>query len=31
MTVQQFTDYVKKMQHYEEALSVIYWVTKLLR
>ncbi|MCY9547933.1 carboxypeptidase M32, partial [Lysinibacillus xylanilyticus] len=25
MTVQQFTDYVKKMQHYEEALSVIYW------
>jgi len=25
MTVQQFTDYVKKMQHYEEALNVIYW------
>jgi len=25
MTVQQFTDYVKKMQHYGEALSVIYW------
>ncbi|GLC86956.1 carboxypeptidase M32 [Lysinibacillus piscis] len=25
MTVQQFTDYVKKMQHYSEALNVIYW------
>ncbi|CAM5284031.1 Metal-dependent carboxypeptidase OS=Lysinibacillus sphaericus OX=1421 GN=LS41612_14700 PE=3 SV=1 [Lysinibacillus sphaericus] len=25
MTVQQFTDYVKKMQHYQEALGVIYW------
>lgn len=25
MTVQQFTDYVKKMKHYEEALNVIYW------
>ena len=25
MTVQQFTDYVKKMQHYGEALGVIYW------
>ncbi|MEK5231586.1 carboxypeptidase M32 [Lysinibacillus sp. FSL K6-0232] len=25
MVVQQFTDYVKKMQHYGEALNVIYW------
>ena len=25
LTVQQFTDYVKKMQHYQEALGVIYW------
>lgn len=25
MVVQQFTDYIKKMQHYEKALNVIYW------
>ncbi|MGE7093293.1 carboxypeptidase M32 [Lysinibacillus sp. NPDC048646] len=25
MAVQRFTDYVKKMKHYEEALGVIYW------
>ncbi len=25
MAVQRFIDYVKKMEHYEEALSVIYW------
>ncbi|MGN4125614.1 carboxypeptidase M32 [Lysinibacillus sphaericus] len=25
MAVQRFIDYVKKMQHYEEALGVIYW------
>ncbi len=25
MVVQQFIDYIKKMQHYKKALNVIYW------